>query len=203
MSKLHALGLVVCVSVGAIGCHQEDVVVRTASGEQSTVGRYSTFTVVVPNPEDLIENDIKPETLQTIASYAVEELQSRGYTPVAAEQADLFVAFGPRLTVYGVTRAEDVNENNKDSSRFDETTHAQGTLTVSFIDAKAKAVVLQRVAETRLLIGGPSEDKMRKGIAQVFEGIPHATAAAAPAPAAPAPEAAPAAAPASAAPAQA
>ena len=175
-SKLYAVGLSACLLLGGIGCSQEDVVVRTAAGEQASVARFATFGVILPSPEDLIENEMKPETFQQLAKLSVEEMQRRGYQPVAAETADLWIVFGPRLTKYGVTRSED---SNVASDKYTDTMHAEGKLTISFVDAKAKSIIYQRVAETRLLVGGPSEPKMKQGMAQVFADVPNAPGGAA------------------------
>jgi hypothetical protein len=172
-SKLYAVGLSACLLLGSIGCSQEDVVVRTAAGEQGAVARYTTFGVVLPSPEDLVENEMDPATFEQLAKLSVEEMQRRGYQPVAPETADLWIVFGPRLTKYGVTRAEDTNLGS-DADKYNETTHAEGKLTISFVDTKAKSIVYQRVAETRILVGGPSETKMKEGMAQVFADVPNA-----------------------------
>ena len=177
-SKLYVVGLSACLLLGSIGCSQEDVVVRTAAGEQASVARYSTFGVVLPSPEDLVENDMKPETFEQLAKLSVEEMQQRGYQPVAPETADLWIVFGPRLTKYGVTKAEDTNQG-KDAEKYNDTTRAEGKLTISFVDTKTKSIIYQRVAETRLLQGGPSETKMKTGMAQIFADVPKAPGGAA------------------------
>jgi len=186
-SKLYAVGLSACLLLGGIGCSQEDVVVRTAAGEQASVARFATFGVILPSPEDLIENEMKPETFEQLAKLSIEEMQRRGYQPVAAEAADLWIVFGPRLTKYGVTRSSDADNigSGKDESKYTDTMHAEGKLTISFVDAKAKSIIYQRVAETRILVGGPSEEKMKTGMAQIFADVPNAPGGAA-APATPA-----------------
>jgi len=183
-SKLYAVGLSACLLLGSIGCSQEDVVVRTAAGEQASVARFATFSVILPSAEDLVDNDMKPETFQQLATLSVEEMQRRGYQPVAAETADLWIVFGPRLTKYGATKVEDSNQGSG-ADKYNDTMHAEGKLTISFVDAKAKSIIYQRVAETRLLVGGPSETKMKEGMAQVFADVPNAPGGAA-APATPA-----------------
>jgi hypothetical protein len=162
-----------------LGCTQEEVVVRTAAGEESAVGRYSTFGILLPDPQDLKDEGMKIETLQKIASLSIEELKARGYRPTPPDKADLLIVFGPRVTIYGNTRVE--SSTGYYDPKYDQTQHAQGTLTVAFLDAKTHGVLLTRVAETRLLMGGPSDEKMRKGVAQLFEPIPRAALAATPA----------------------
>jgi hypothetical protein len=180
---LHAAALSLLLS--GLGCHQPDVVVRTAAGEQGAVGHYSTFGVLLPDPEELAEEDIDPEAIQRFAVLSVEKLQSLGYKPVKPEEADMLIALGPRVTIYGTTRVHS-DVAGSDHAKFDETKHAQGSLTVSFVDTKSKQIILQRVAETRILQGGPSEAKLQLAVTEVFDGIPQAPPAA--------PEAAPAAA---------
>ena len=178
ISKLYVVGLSACLLLGGLGCSQEDVVVRTAAGEQTAVARFATFSVILPSAEDLVDNEMKPETFQQLAQLSVEEMQRRGYQPVAAETADLWIVFGPRLTKYGATRVEDSNQGSG-ADKYNDTMHAEGKLTISFVDAKAKSIIYQRVAETRLLVGGPSEPKMKQGMAQVFADVPNAPGGAA------------------------
>ena len=63
----HAVALSLLLSAAA--CHQEDVVVRTAEGQESAVGRYSTFTVVLPDPKDLEDDGMTGDALQQIAKW--------------------------------------------------------------------------------------------------------------------------------------
>ena len=161
--------------------------VRTAEGQESAVGRYTSFGILLPDPQDLADEGMKIETLQQIASMSIDELKQKGYQPKPPQEADLIIVFGPRVNIYGTTRTK--SDTGYEDDKYTRSMHAQGTLTIAFVDAKTKAIILKRVAETRLLQGGPSEEKMRKGIAQVFEPIPNAPLAAA-APAAPAPPAA-------------
>lgn len=187
----HAVALSLLLLLGAAACHQEEVMVHTAEGQESAVGRYASFSVVLPDPQDLKDEGIKPDTLQQIGKLAVEQMQQRGYQPTPPEQADLLIVFAPRVDIYGTQHT--TSSTGHPDDKYDRTMHAQGTLTVVFVDAKTKAQILRRVAQTRLLQGGPAEGKMRTGVAQIFEGVPHAAgAAAAPAPVAAAPGAAPA-----------
>ncbi|HKO92137.1 MAG TPA: DUF4136 domain-containing protein [Polyangiaceae bacterium] len=180
-SKLYAVGLSACLLLGGIGCSQEDVVVRTAAGEQANVARFSTFGIILPTPEELEQNEMKPENAEALAKLALEEMERRGYQPVAPDTADLLIVFGAQVTKYGPTKAEDTSLGA--DSKYTDTRHAEGKLTISFVDAKAKSIVYQRVAETRLLVGGPSEPKMKEGMAQVFAEVPNAPGGAATAPA--------------------
>ena len=54
-SKLYVVGLSACLLLGSIGCSQEDVVVRTAAGEQASVARFATFSVILPSAEQSME----------------------------------------------------------------------------------------------------------------------------------------------------
>jgi hypothetical protein len=174
MSHAVALSLLL---LSAAACHQEDVMVHTAEGQESAVGRYASFSVVLPDPKDLENEGMTGEALQQIAKLSVEQMQQRGYQPAAPEQADLLIVFGPRVDVYGTTHTNSSTGHPDD--KYDQTMHAQGTLTVVFVDAKTKEQILRRVAQTRLLQGGPAEEKMRTGVAQIFEGVPRASAPAA------------------------
>jgi hypothetical protein len=191
---LHAAAL--SLSLFGLACHQPDVVVRTAAGEQAAVGRYSTFGILMPDPQELADEDIDSEAIKRFAILSVEKMKSLGYKPVKPEEADMVIALGPSMTTYGTPRVHsDVSGNSQ--AKFDETQRAEGTLTVSFVDAKSKQIVLQRVAETRVLQTGPSEEKLNLAVTQVFDGIPQApaqSASAAVSPAAVPPAAPPAAA---------
>jgi len=165
--------------LSGVACHQEEVVVRTAEGQESAVGRYASFGILLPDPKELEEEGMKIDTLQQIAKLAIEQMQQRGYQPRPPQEADLVIVFGPRVQIYGTTRV--TTDTGYADDKYDRTMHAQGTLTVAFVDPKTRAIVLKRVAETRLLMGGPSQEKMRTGVAKIFEGVPRATVAAAPA----------------------
>jgi hypothetical protein len=180
--RARSLAVVLSLLLSGTACHQEEVVVRTAEGQESALGRYASFGILLPDPEELKEEGMKIETLQQIASLAIEQMQQRGYQPRPPQEADLLIVFGPRVQIYGTTRVN--SDTGHSNDKYDRTMHAQGTLTVVFVDPKTRAIVWKRVAETRLLMGGPSEEKMRTGVAQIFEGVPRAATAAAPAAAA-------------------
>jgi len=192
---LHAAALSLLLG---LACHQPDVVVRDASGEQAAVSRYSTFSFVLPDPKDLQEAGIDPQVLQRFAVLSVEELKGRGYHPVGAEHAEVLVAVSPFINEYNTTRV-DMDPSGRENSKFDSSTRESGKLTVSFVDAKSKQVVFQRVAEARLLQPGPSDERLHEAVTQLYAGIPAPThpvaappaavAAPASAPAAPAPAA--------------
>jgi hypothetical protein len=194
---LHAAAL--SLLLGGLACHQPDVVVRDASGEQSAVSRFSTFGIVLPDPKDVADAGLRPEDLHHLATLSVKELEARGYKPVASEHADMLITFGPSVYEY-TTQRVDMDPSGRENQKFDQTQHASGTLTVSFIDAKAKQIVFQRIAETRLLQGAASEEKMHLAVNQLFADLPPPAQPASSAPAVATPAPAPAPAPAAAAP---
>jgi hypothetical protein len=183
--------------LGGLACHQPDVVVRDASGEQNAVSRFSTFGIVLPDPKDVADAGLPPEALPRMAILSVKELEGRGYKPVPPEHADMLITFGPQINEY-TTQRVDMDKSGRENEKFDQSQHASGMLTVSFLDAKTKQIVFQRVAETRLLQGGPSEEKMQSAVTKLFADIPPpaqlASSASAVATPAPAPAQAPAAA---------
>lgn len=190
---LHAAALSLLLG---LACHQPDVVVRTAAGEQAAVSRYSTFSFVLPDPKDMEEAGLDPQVLQRFAVMSVEELKGRGYHPVGAEHAEVLVAVSPFVNEYNTERV-DMDKSGRENSQFDSSMRASGMLTVSFVDAKSKQIVFQRVAEARLLQTGPSDERMHEAVTELYAGIPAPTnPVAAPPAAVAAPGAAPASAPA-------
>jgi hypothetical protein len=177
---LHAAAL--SLLLGGLACHQPDVIVRDASGEQGAVSRFSTFGILLPDPKDVADAGLAPDALHRLAALSVKELEGRGYKPVPPEQADMFITFGPRVTEYTAERV-DMDPSGRENQKFDQSQHASGMLTVSFIDAKSRQIVFQRIAETRLLQGGPSEEKMQLAATQLFADLPPPARAAASAPA--------------------
>ena len=93
---LHAAAL--SLLLGGLACHQPDVIVRDASGEQSAVSRFSTFGILLPDPKDIADAGLPPDGLHRLATMSVKELEGRGYKPVPPEQADMFITFGPQVT---------------------------------------------------------------------------------------------------------
>ena len=141
----------------------------TAEGQPAAVSRYKTFGVVIPSAEDLKENQMNPETMQKIAALSVERMKSLGYQPVNAEQADMLIGMSPEARLYGPLKV--VNESSKTDNTLDEHFDAEGTLNVSFVDMRAKQVVLKRVAKTRVNVR-LGDEQMKEIVAQVFEGLP-------------------------------
>jgi hypothetical protein len=164
----------VCVAtllVGSgVGCSASSVQSFTAAGEQASVSRFKTFGVVIPDAADLKENQMKPETLQKLAVLTVQHMQGLGYQVVEdPKTADMLIGLSPEARLYGPLLV--VNDSATTDTTLDEHFDAEGTLTVSFIDMKAKQIVLRRVAKTRVnaTLG---DEQMREIIASAFEGVP-------------------------------
>ena len=166
---------VVSVSLGGAalvtaGCGSA-VTAYTTSGQPSAISKYKTFGVVVPDPGELKENHMQPETLHRLAELSVERMQGLGYRPVAAEGADLLIGLSPEARLYGPLRV--VNAEPSRNSSLDQKFDAEGTLTVNFVDMGAKQIVLTRVAKTRVSMQ-LGEEQMREIVNNVFDGMPRA-----------------------------
>ena len=150
-SRLRRTCSAACLAAGLLtigaGCG-ESVAAYTVSGQPATVSHYKTFSIVVPEPEDLKENQMHPETMQRLAILSVERMQALGYQPVAAKEADLLIGLSPEARLYGPLKV--VNESSKEDKTLDEHFDAEGTLNVNFVDMRANQVVLKRVAKTRV-----------------------------------------------------
>jgi uncharacterized protein DUF4136 len=170
MKRALRAGFLAILLLPSIGCSTDEVFVRTASGQQANIGHFETFGVLLPDHEDLIDNQIKPETMQRLGDLAVEQMKGLGYRPIAAQEAQLIVALSP-----GVRESSGFYSMTSSSSKSDEkvidSTIKEGVLTVSFVDVKAKTVVLQRVAQARVYPDVPDEI-LRNAIAAVFKGTP-------------------------------
>jgi hypothetical protein len=154
----------------AVGCSGSSVQAFTASGQQATVSQYKTFGVVIPDEEELKEDQMKPETLQRLAVLSVEHMQALGYQVADPNTADMLIGLSPEARLYGPLKV--VNDRSPgDDSTLNEHFDAEGTLTVSFVDMHAKQVVLRRVAKARLNVR-PGEEQMREIVSAAFEGVP-------------------------------
>jgi hypothetical protein len=160
-------GLLLCT----LGCEQK-LDVQTAAGEESLIAHYTTFGLLLPDPDELRQSGIKPETLQRLSRLSTDSLLDLGYRPTAAEQADLLIAIRPGVKSFRQLHAYAPlgrSDNLPAERGYDE-----GILTMSFIDARLKQSILERVAQIRLG-DGVSEEQMQAVVARLFEGIPHAT----------------------------
>jgi hypothetical protein len=135
------------------------------------VSQYKTFGVVLPTAEDLEANQMHPENMQRLADLTVQRMQELGYQPVAAENADLLIGLSPTAELYGTLKV--VNDTSRVDQTLDEQFDGEGTLNVNFIDRKAKQVVLERVAKTRLN-ARLGEEQMREIVAKVIKDVPRA-----------------------------
>ena len=115
---------------------------------------------------------MQPETLHRLAELSVERMQSLGYRPVAADDADLLIGLSPEARLYGPLRV--VNGESGRNSSLDQKFDAEGTLTVNFVDMSAKQIVLTRVAKSRVSMQ-LGEEQMREIVSNVFDGMPRAT----------------------------
>jgi hypothetical protein len=173
-SGTRRVGLAAClaalVTVGA-GCSGASVASYTVAGQPAAVSHYKTFRVVIPDAEDLKENQMHPETMQRLAALSAERMKSLGYQLVSAREADLLIGLSPEARLYGPL--EVVNESSRADNELDEHFDAEGTLHVSFVDMRANQVVLERVAKTRVNVR-LGEELMQEIVAGVFEGLPRA-----------------------------
>jgi hypothetical protein len=158
--------------VVGVGCGSA-VTAYTTSGQPSAISKYKTFGVVIPDPDELKENHMKPETLHRLAELSVERMQGLGYRPVAADGADLLIGLSPEASLYGALRVVN-GEPSRPNSALDQKFDAEGTLTVNFVDMSAKQIVLTRVAKTRVSMQ-LGEEQMREVVASVFDGMPRST----------------------------
>lgn len=169
---LCSAGLVIGLGLlAAAGCGGETIAAYTVAGHPSTVSHYKTFGVVLPSAEDLKENQMHPENMRRLADLTVQRMQGLGYQPVAAEDADLLIGLSPVAELYGPLKV--VNDTSKVDQTLDEDFDGEGTLHVNFIDRKAKQVVLERVAKTRIntRLG---DEQMREIVAKVTRDVPRA-----------------------------
>lgn len=166
---LSAASLLAVVLLHGFGCSTKEVYVRTASGAEASVGHFETFGVLLPDPRDLKEHDIEPELLTKLGNLAVEEMKGRGYQAIAAENAQLIVALSPGVREFdGFYRIAPTSK--PDVAELD-SGMKEGRLTVSFVDVKAKQVVLQRVAQARVSLGIP-DARLRDAMNEIFNGVP-------------------------------
>lgn len=173
-SMMQRAGSVACLMAALVGLGAgcgESVAAYTVQGQPASVSHYKTFGVVIPDPEELKENQMHPETMQKLAAMSVERMKSLGYEPVDAKQADLLIGLSPEARLYGPLKV--VNQSSKEDSTLDEHFDAEGTLNVSFVDMKANQVVLKRVAKTRVNVR-LGDEQMQEIVSQVFDGLPHA-----------------------------
>jgi hypothetical protein len=171
------LCVAITLGVQSAGCGSDGayVHVQTANGEQASVSRFRTFGVVLPDPEELSENFMKPETFQKLAQLSIDEMKARGYAPVDAQQAELLIGFSPGLTLAHAVRVYNQDKTGRpDSDPLTQQATGEGRLTVSFVDTRARQIVLTRVAQTRVntQLG---EGQMRELISSIFAGTPRSS----------------------------
>ena len=134
---------------------------RLAMGQPATVSHYKTFGIVIPDPEDLKENQMHPETMQKLAAMSVERMQALGYKPVSASEADLLIGLSPEARLYGPLKS--VNASSQADHTLDEHFDAEGTLNVNFVDIHDHGAVKEAITpKTKALygetIGNPAAD---------------------------------------------
>ncbi|HEU4581765.1 MAG TPA: hypothetical protein VFS67_26095 [Polyangiaceae bacterium] len=156
--------------MAGLGCGS-GVAAYTTSGQPAAITKYKTFNVVVPDPDELKENHMKPETLHRLAELSAERMQGLGYQPAALAGADLVIGLSPEATLYGPLRV--INAESGHNSALDQKFDAEGTLTVNFVDMGAKQIVLTRVAKARVSMQ-LGEEQMREIVSNVFDGMPRA-----------------------------
>jgi hypothetical protein len=166
-----AIGLGVLPVLAATGCGQS-LAAYTVAGHPSVVSQYKTFGVLTPDPAELEENQMRPENMRRLADLMVERMRGLGYQPVALGEADLLIGLSPEARLYGPLVVDD--ESAKVDQTLDESFDAEGTLNVNFVDRKAKHLVLERVAKTRVN-SRLGDEQMREIIAEVTKGLPRAT----------------------------
>jgi hypothetical protein len=168
-------GLVICLgmlpALAAAGCG-ESLAAYTVAGHPSAVSHYKTFGVLTPDPEQLKENQMRPENMRRLADLTVERMKGLGYEPVALGDADLLIGLSPEARLYGPLEVDD--DSAKVDQTLDESFDAEGTLNVNFVDRKAKHLVLKRVAKTRVN-ARLGDEQMRDIIAEVTKDLPRAT----------------------------
>jgi hypothetical protein len=166
-----SLGVAGGAALVSAGCGSS-VTAYTTAGQPATISKYKTFGVVTPDPEELKENHMQPETLHRLAELSVERMQGLGYKPVAADGADLLIGLSPEARLYGALRVVN-GEQGRPNDSLDKKFDAEGTLTVNFVDMSAKQIVLTRVAKTRVSMQ-LGEEQMREVVTNVFDGMPRA-----------------------------
>jgi hypothetical protein len=170
MRSLRALGLSAGLLVCLGSCEQR-MGAQTAAGEPSLIAHYASFGLLLPDPDELRQSNIKPGTLQRLARLSTDALLDLGYRPTSPRQADLIVAIRPGVKSFRALHAEapPASADNQLAQR----SYDEGILTVSFIDARLKHAVLERAAEISLG-AGVTEEQMEAVVTRLFEGIPRA-----------------------------
>lgn len=169
---LRSAGLAIVLGLlAAAGCGGESIAAYTAAGHPTAVSHYETFGVVLPTAQELRENQMHPENMQRLAELTVQHMQALGYKPAGAQDADLLIGLSPAVDLYGTLVV--VNDSARVDQTLDEDFDGEGRLNVTFIDRKAKRVVLERVAKTRVdrRLG---EDQMREIVAKIIQEVPRA-----------------------------
>jgi hypothetical protein len=154
-------------------CNTEEIQVFTAEGAQGNVARFKTFGVLLPQDDELVDANIKPATFHRLADLSIDRMNGLGYQPIAVTEADLLLVFRPSLTLTKNLRT--YTPSGRESDATTHTALADGTLTVTFVDVKGKAVLLKRVARARVDLG-VNEEQMNQVVAGIFEDVPRALA---------------------------
>jgi uncharacterized protein DUF4136 len=180
---LHALGAIVSsvlvAATALAACTSDALQVYTAQGSEAAVSRFKTFAILIPEADEMEQANMRPEVMKQFAELSVQRMQSLGYQPIAASQADLWLGFSPRLDTLRSIRTYTPSGREEDAT--DHRGMAEGTLKVSFVDVKAKQIVLERVANARVDLG-VSEQGMNDAVAAIFKDVPRAAVADVPAP---------------------
>lgn len=164
----------VAVAAGALGCTSDALQVYTAKGSETAVSRFKTFAILIPEADEMEHANMRPEAMKRFAELSVQRMQSLGYQPIAAPQADLLLAFSPRLDTLRSIRTYTPSGREEDAT--DHRGMAEGTLKVSFVDVKGKQIVLERVANARVDLG-VSEQTMNDAVTAIFKDVPRAAVA--------------------------
>jgi len=154
-------------------CTTDGLQVYTAQGSETAVSRFKTFAIIIPDPDEMEHANMRPEVMKRFAELSVQRMQSLGYQPIAASQADLMLAFSPRLDTLRAIRT--YTPSGRDEDATDHRGMAEGSLKVSFVDVKGKQIVLERVANARVDLG-VSEQGMNEAVAAIFADVPRAAA---------------------------
>lgn len=166
-----AISLGILPALAFAGC-TESIAAYTVAGHPTALNHYKTFGVVTPDPAQLQENQMRPENMRRLADLTVQRMKGLGYLPVAIGDADLLIGLSPEAHLYGPLRVDD--DSAKSDPALDESFDAEGTLNVSFVDTKAKHLVLKRVAKARIN-SRLGDEQMKEIIAEVCKDLPRAT----------------------------
>jgi hypothetical protein len=164
----HLIAMMICVLTLATSCSTTEI--KTASDPQSNVAQYKTFAWAPADPSKPVP---AATTMldQTVQATLQHQLEAKGLKLVSdPKQAQLWISYqarGHNQVSYGVAPSP------WDMGISEEPVVTKvGSLTLRFLDPKAKRTVWQGTASDVIDVGGASQEQISQAVVDLMKKYP-------------------------------